>query len=199
MRLRIHAVLFMTALAAVTAAGQEIALQITPAATTVEFTLGDVFHTVHGNFQVKRGVIRFDPATGKASGEVVVDAASGDSGSAALDRRMHTNILESDRYPEMVFTPDRVEGQVAPRGASRVQVHGTFRIHGADHALVWPVTVRMNDSQVIAEVEFEVPYVKWGMKNPSTLILRVSDKVAIHIHAVAHIAPPPTVPAATGS
>ena len=87
----------------------------------VAFTLGDVLHTVHGTFALKRGNLRFDPETGKASGEIVVDAASGESGSAARDKRMHANILESARYPEIVFRPDRVEGKSRREGASDVR------------------------------------------------------------------------------
>jgi polyisoprenoid-binding protein YceI len=194
MRLRIRAVLLVAAASAAAAAGEEMALEVAPAATSVEFTLGGSLHTVHGKFRVKRGAVRFDPTTGKASGEVVVDATSGESGSGARDRRMHKSILESDRYPEIVLTPERVVGTVAPRGESRVEVQGTLRIHGTEHPVAWPVTVRVEESQITADLEFEVPYVKWGMKNPSTFMLRVSDKVAIHIRAVAHAAEgaPPT-------
>ena len=76
---------------------EDTVLQIDSSRTKVEFTLTDVLHTVHGSFQLKRGDLRFDPATGKASGELVVDAASGDSGSGARDRSMHKNVLESVR------------------------------------------------------------------------------------------------------
>src|ERR1700723_3868242 len=86
------------------ASGQEIAFNLDPAKTTVQFTLGASLHTVHGNFKLKRGAIRFDPATGKIGGEVVVDATSGESGSEGRDRRMHTQILDSARYPDIVFT-----------------------------------------------------------------------------------------------
>jgi polyisoprenoid-binding protein YceI len=163
-------------------------LQIDPSRTKVEFTVADVLHTVHGNFLLKRGDIRFDAATGKASGELVVDAASGDSGSGARDRNMHNNVLESARYPEIVFRPDRVEGKVAPRGASKVALHGTFSIHGAEHDITLPVEVEAADGQYTATMAFAVPYVQWGMKNPSTLFLRVSDKVEINIHTVARAA-----------
>jgi len=172
-------------LAMATLSAQETALPIDPAHTDVSFTLADVLHTVHGKFTLKRGTIGFDPATGKASGELVVDATSGESGSAARDHRMHQNILESGRYPEIVFRPDRVQGKVEPQGISQVQLHGIFTIHGVPHEIVMPVQVEANGDQYTAAAHFTVPYVQWGMKNPSTLILRVSDKVDIDIKTVA--------------
>jgi hypothetical protein len=38
-----------------------------------------------------------------------------------------------------------------------------------------------------ATMHFVVPYVQWGMKNPSTLFLRVGDKVNIDLEAVGHV------------
>jgi polyisoprenoid-binding protein YceI len=166
------------------ALGQEIVLDLDPARATVHFTLGATLHTVHGSFKLKPGVIRFDPASGKISGDAVADAASGESGDAARDRRMHKSILESERYPEIVFAPDRIDGTVAPQGASQVQVHGMLRIHGAAHEMTLPVQVQIANGQVTVTTHFAIPYVKWGMKNPSTLFLRVSDKV--EIDATAH-------------
>src|SRR5436305_1775261 len=83
-------------------AASESAVELDPARTNVSFTLGDVLHTVHGTFKLKRGSITFDSSTGKASGEIVVDVASGNSGSGTRDKRMHKEILESARYPEAV-------------------------------------------------------------------------------------------------
>ena len=163
--------------------GQEIALNLDPAAATVRFSLPATLHTVHGHFKMARCSVRFDPATGKISGEVVVDAASGASGDESRDRRMHKEILESTKYPEIVFAPDRVDGAVSPQGASQVQVHGIFRIHGAAHEITIPVLVRIVNGQASATTHFTVPYVKWGIKNPSTFLLRVSDKVEIEAAA----------------
>jgi len=179
-------VLALAALAATASiAAQDTVLRIDPARTKVEFTLDALLHTVHGTFQLKRADLRFDPATGRASGELVVDAASGKSDSDARDKRMHKDVLESDRYPEIVFRPDRVEGKVAPQGVSHAQLHGVFSIHGAEHDIVMPVDVEAAGGQFTATAKFTVPYVKWGMKNPSTLILRVSQEVQIAIHTVA--------------
>jgi polyisoprenoid-binding protein YceI len=172
--------LLLTALAVCAAAGaQEIVLNPDPAATTVEFKLSATLHTVHGSFKLKRGAIRFDPATGKISGEVVVDATSAVSGNDGRDRRMHREILESAKYPEIVFAPDRVVGAVAAQGVSQIQVHGMFRMHGAAHEITLPVQVRMSNGRAAAKTSFAIPYVQWGMRNPSTTFLHVSDKVEI--------------------
>jgi len=170
----------LTALAVCAAArGQEILLNPDPAHTTVQFKLPATLHTVHGSFKLKKGAIRFNPATGRISGELVVDATSANSGSDGRDRRMHKEILESAQYPEIVFTPDRVDGAVAPQGASQIQVHGMFRIHGAAHEITLPVQVQMNDGKASVRTSFTIPYVQWGMRNPSTTFLHVGDKVEI--------------------
>jgi polyisoprenoid-binding protein YceI len=177
--------------AALLAAGESLPSQprsliFDPAQTKVEFTLGATLHTVHGSFQLKRGTLNFDPQFGKAHGELVVDAASGESGNASRDKKMNANILESAKFPEIVFRPDRVDGKVAPEGKSQVQLHGVFAIHGVEHEILLPATVDAAAGQYKVEGTFAVPYVSWGMKNPSTLMLRVSDKVEIAIHTVAH-------------
>ncbi len=168
---------------------EEMSLQFDPAQTRVEWTLGDVLHTVHGTFKLKRGSLRFDPATGNASGELVVDASSGESGSGARDRRMQKNVLESQKYPDIVFRPQHVDGKVAPQGPSQVQVRGMFEIHGASHDVTVPAQVQISGDRMTADLTFPVPYVKWGLKNPSTLFLRVDEKVDIRIRAAAEIAP----------
>ena len=161
----------------------EVDLNFVPAKTTVNFTLGDVLHTVHGSFDVKHGAVHFDPATNNVSGEILVDATSGHSGSDGRDKKMHKEVLESGRYSDIVFRPDRVEGQVAALGDSTVQVHGMFTIHGAEHEITIPVRVEMAPGRWTATSRFTVPYVKWGMKNPSTFVLRVDQSVGIDIQA----------------
>jgi len=174
---------------AVPSATDEIVYELNPAQTEINFTLPDVLHTVHGTFQLKSGTVRFDPATGAASGAVIVDVTSGASGSAARDRKMHKEILESGRYPEAVFTPERVEGRFSPEGAAELQVHGLFKIHGGEHEIIFQTRVETKGDQLVVNMHGVLPYVQWGMKNPSTFILRVSDKVQLDIHATGHIHP----------
>jgi len=170
---------------------QETVVTLDPAQTRIEYTLGATLHAVHGTFRLKSGAVHFDPATGKAGGTIVVDATSGNSGNDGRDSKMHREILESPKYPVIVFTPARVKGVVNAQGASQVEVSGIFRLHGQDHDLTLPLAIQMAGSQVTASAHFAVPYQKWGLKNPSTFILRVKDTVEIDVEATGHLAAAP--------
>jgi polyisoprenoid-binding protein YceI len=170
------------AVASVAGAAQDVAFQLDPQHTVISFTLGDVLHTVRGTFKLKRGALHLDFASKKLTGEIVVDTKSGDSGSGMRDRKMHREVLESDRYPEITFRPDRVDGTVLLQGKSSVQVHGIFNIHGSDHELTVPAEIEMSSDYWTATLHFAVPYANWGMKNPSTL-LRVNESVDIDMTA----------------
>lgn len=168
------------------APAEEIKVTLDPAKTRIEWTLSDVLHTVHGTFKLKSGVILYDPATSMASGAIVVDAASGESGNHTRDSKMHKEILESKKYPEITFFPKHVIGQVV-KGSSEVEVQGTMRIHGSDHDLPLRLEIQAIAAQVTATTNFIVPYEAWGLKNPSTLLLRVENKVAISVSSAANI------------
>jgi len=186
----VPAVLILLAAAFISAAAQDTSFQLDPAQTSVKWTLGDVLHTVHGTFRLKQGALQFDPASGKIAGEIVVDAKSGESGSGMRDRKMHKEILESDRFPEITFRPDKIEGPVANLGKSLVKVHGVFSIHGVDREIMVPAEVEISADHWTATVHFTVPYAKWGMKNPSTLFLRVNDSVEIDLAMAGTVAKP---------
>jgi polyisoprenoid-binding protein YceI len=179
--------MLLLVLALTPAWAQRVDLEIDPAATTIGWTLGDVLHTVHGTFHLQKGGIWFDSAAGKAGGLLVVDAKSGESGSGARDGRMHKNVLESAKYPEIAFAPDGLSGPVAANGDSEVEVHGVFTIHGAGHELTAKVKTHAEPGKMTATLTFNVPYVKWGMKDPSTFVLKVKDFVTIDLQTTARV------------
>src|SRR6516162_4313430 len=80
--------ILLVLLACVPLAAEETVVDLNPSRTTVTFTLGDILHTVRGSFKLKRGSVHFDPDTGKAGGEIVVDVTSGNTNGDARDRRM---------------------------------------------------------------------------------------------------------------
>jgi len=167
---------------------QQKTFTLDPAQTKVNFTVDSTLHTVHGDFRLKRGSIEFDNATGQAGGEIVVDSASGRSGSDGRDKKMHKDVLESPKYSDIVFTPQHVKGTVAAEGKSQIEVEGTLTMHGKSKPATLPLEVQLQGGAGTADGSFTVKYQEWGMKSPSTFILRVSDKVEIHVHATGRIA-----------
>lgn len=169
------------------ASAQQTQFKLDPAKTRIDWTLGATLHSVEGTFQLKSGTIRFDPQTGEASGEIIVEAGSGNSGNGTRDSKMKREVLETARYPEIVFTPKHVSGYVAGQESSTVQVAGNFTIHGGTHELTMTMLVTIKSNAVEAHTKFVVPYEEWGMKNPSTLFLKVEKTVAITISAVGEV------------
>lgn len=156
-------------------------LELDPSKTLIEFELPGSLHTTHGNFKLKHGVIDADPATGVASGLIVIDAASGDSGIGARDQRMRASVLEADKYPEITFSPDHVTGQLEADGRFRAKLQGVLALHGNRHEVVLEVLGRLAGDKLVASSHFAIPYVDWGMKDPSLLFLKVDRQVNIDI------------------
>jgi hypothetical protein len=100
---------------------------------------------------------------------------------------MRANVLESARYPEIAFRPDRVDGKTGSTGDYDLQLYGVFTIHGGTHGMLMKVKTHIEQQELTAAISFTVPYVKWGMKDPSNFLLKVKDYVDIDIQTTAHI------------
>jgi polyisoprenoid-binding protein YceI len=159
----------------------ELVLTLDPGRSTLHWTLETTLHMVHGTFALKRGMVRLDTATNKVSGEIVADATSGESGNSSRDKKMHNEVLESQRYTEVVFRPDRVIGNIRAVGMSDVQIRGSVLLHGAEHEFTAPVHVELANNQWNATTKFAIPYLQWGLKNPSNFLLKVDGTVDIEI------------------
>lgn len=180
-RSRSTVVLALAVLSAVAARAETLVLD--PAASRVSFTLPASGHTVEGKLALKSGRITFDPATGDASGEIAVDLASAQTGNKQRDHKMHEEVLETAAHPLAVFRAEKVRGAIAPSGPSQVTLDGTLSFHGADHKLSLPAKVDVQNGHVKAEARFPVPYVEWGLKDPSVMFLRVDKVVTVLVDA----------------
>ena len=106
-------------------------------------------------------------------------------GNPARDVRMHKSVLESDRYPIISFRPTHVIGKVMSSSDEVVTVEGAFGIHGAEHPLQLRIHIHPEGNAITLQTHFTVPYVDWGMKDPSIFVLRVDKTVDIDIEATA--------------
>jgi polyisoprenoid-binding protein YceI len=147
----------------------------------VRFTLAATLHTVFGEGRVESGEIRFDPDTGAASGAVVVDARSFRTGIEARDDNMHTDVLESERFPEIRFAAERLEVGTRSADAADVTLHGTLALHGAEHPVAVPAHLSLEGGTLHVTSAFTVPYVAWGLRDVSTFVLRVAKEVEVQL------------------
>jgi polyisoprenoid-binding protein YceI len=162
-------------------AAPDLVLTLDPSQSQVHWDVDSTLHLVHGTFILKSGAVRLNPETGKADGEIVVSAQSGESGNGSRDKRMHKEILETAKYPDAVFRPAHFDGKLNPSGPSDVKLTGVFTIHGSDHQLTCQVHAEVLGDRWTATGKFEVPYVQWGIKDPSNFVLKVKPVVNVEL------------------
>jgi polyisoprenoid-binding protein YceI len=182
---RTKGILAMLALALcpLDAAAQPLVLTLSPDKTSVAFTVAATGHVIEGLLALDAGEIHFDPETGAASGQVTIDMRRAATGNRLRDHEMHANVLESQQYPIATFRPNRITGAFVSAGSSQLVLAGVLSLHGAEHSMTLPIRVRVEGETVSAEAVFEVPYVAWGLRDPSFLFLRVAPIAAVTLKA----------------
>ncbi len=162
---------------------------VNPDASKVAFALGGNTHHVNGTFHVQSGSIDFDNGAHTISGSVVVAAASGNSGDQARDKKINSDVLDVVHYADVLFVPKSFQGVVAASDDSTIQVTGVFTLHGTPHDLTVPMQIHIEGTTLTAKTHFTVPYVQWGLKDPSIFILKVAKVVDIDLTLEGSLSP----------
>jgi polyisoprenoid-binding protein YceI len=162
----------------------ERVLVLDPGATKIRFVLEATLHNVEGSARLLEGKVQFDPESGSATGVLRVDARSATTGINARDATMHAEVLESGRFPEVVFVSERIMDARGTASKRIISVVGRIKIHGVEQPLTILIEAKANDQRVRLQGRFVIPYVQWGMKDVSTFLLRVGKTVEIQIDAV---------------
>jgi polyisoprenoid-binding protein YceI len=160
-----------------------------PSASSVAFALTGTGHEVKGAFHLQSGTIVFDRSIPKMSGSIVVSAASGDSGDKGRDKKMHSDVLDVEHFADVTFAPQGYQGTLAAPGDSTIQVMGTFTLHGTPHDITVPMQIHIDGTALTAKGKFVVPYVQWGLKDPSWMILKVAKEVQVDLTLSGTLAP----------
>ena len=158
-----------------------------PDTSQVKITLKTTHELVNGTFHLQSGTIEFDRNTSTMTGTIVVAAGSGKTGNDMRDRRMDKEILKVNQYAWITFAPRTYSGTIAPSGDSSIQVSGTFTLLGSTHDLTIPVQIHIDGSMTTARSQFVIPYVQWGVKNPSFLFWKADNDVAIDFNMAGEI------------
>ena len=108
-----------------------------------------------------------------------------------LDRAIAVAAVMHDRIQGKLFTfvPQKYDGAIAATGDSTIQVSGTFTLHGTPHDLSVPMQIHIDGGTLTAKTHFIVPYVKWGLKDPSVFILKVAKEVDIDLTLIGKLSP----------
>ncbi len=182
------AVLLLSGLVTCRALAQPQRFTVNPDASSVTFKLSGSAHDTEGTFHVKSGAVDFDRSAAKILGLVVVSASSGNTGNGPRDERMWGEVLEISKFADISFAPKSYQGTIAASGDFTIQVSGIFTVHGGAHELTVPMQVHIEGGRCTAKTHFAVPYVKWGMKDPSVFILRVAKEVDVDLTLTGQLA-----------
>ena len=175
------AVLALAVILAPAALAQRQTLVVNPDASEVKMTLKTTHELVSGTFHIQSGSIEFDPGAPKVSGSVVVLAGSGKTGNDSRDKKMNKDILQVEQHATVSFEPKSYAGAIAPSGDSTIQVTGIFTLLGTPHEITIPILVHLEGATATAKAHFVVPYIQWGLKDPSFLFWKADKEVAIDL------------------
>ena len=175
------AVFALAVILAPAALAQHQTFSINSDASEVKMTLNSTHEVVHGAFHLQSGSIEFDRSASTMSGSIVVAAASGKTGNDSRDKKMDKDVLKTEQYTTVSFAPRSYTGTIAPSGDSTIQVTGVITLLGTPHDLTIPLQIHIAGETCKAKGHFVVPYVQWGLKDPSFLVFRTEKQVDIDI------------------
>jgi hypothetical protein len=147
----------------------------------VKIALKTTHELVNGTFHVQSGSIEFDPSTLKMKGSVVVLAGSGKTGNDSRDKKMNKDILKVEQYATVSFEPKAYTGAIALSDDSTIQVTGIFTLLGTPHEITIPILVHLEGTTATTKAHFVVPYIQWGLKDPSFMFWKADKDVAIDL------------------
>ena len=117
---------------------------------------------------------------------IVVELASFDTGIGKRNGHMRDNHLETDQYPEAVFTADRIIATSATAlglgQTATVRLAGSMDLHGVVRDGEYEVELTLDDSGVLlVAAEFVVSLEGHAIKRPKFLILKLADEQKISV------------------
>ena len=175
------AVVALAAILAPAALAQHQTFAVNPDASEVRMTLNTTHEVVNGTFHIQSGSIEFDRSNSRMSGSVAVLAGSGKTGNGSRDKKMNKDILEVEQHATVSFEAKTYTGAIAPSGDSTIQVTGIFTLLDAPHEITIPMLVHVEGTTATVKARFTVPYIQWGLKDPSFMFWKADKDVAIDL------------------
>ena len=113
-------------------------------------------------------------------------AGSGKTGNDSRNKNK-SSILKVDQYKTVSFAPKTYTGTIPASGDSTIQISGVFTLLGTPHDLTIPMHIHIGGRRQQRRRNSFFPYVQWGLKNPSFLIWKAENDVAINLNLVGRL------------
>lgn len=190
------AALFSTLVALIAFAGEpggaSLSYRIDREGSFLKWDLPATLHTVHGTVPEFSGAVETERgAAGQwtVRGRVVVRAAAMKTGNESRDRTMREKVLETDKFPEIVFEVSRVDADLSKLAAGEAfnaQVSGNLTVHGKTQPVDVRVKVEPSAGSVLVSGVFDLRWKSYGLQDPSFAFVTVREpmKVTFQLRAV---------------
>lgn len=119
---------------------------------------------------------------------VVLDRKTDDATREKITRTMHTEVLESAKYPNMFFKSVTVSDLTTGSGGEfRFRLTGDLTLHGVTKRVTIPVSAFLTPGQLRAEGKYTLKQTDFGIKPYSAAggTIKVKDEVVINYRIVA--------------
>jgi polyisoprenoid-binding protein YceI len=155
----------------------------------VQFRSEATSETVIGKTRSVSGFVELDPVTDTfaARGEVHVQLATLKTGNDMRDRHMRENHLETDRFPEAVFTLTQLAipaGSLADGKRTPVHVTGQLKLHGVEKTIEPETYLTYTDGDkptLKIESLFPVTLDDYSISRPQFLVLRLAKTQQVSV------------------
>lgn len=184
------------------AAVRDLRYAIDPAGSSLAWELPATLHTVHGRAPEVSGTVSASFTEGgdgqlRVEARIAVKAAAMVTDNASRDRNMREKVLETDRYPEIVFEARRVTADLARLKAGErftAVVVGDLTVHGRAVPIQFPVEVSVLAERVILQGSFPLSWKQYGLHDPSFGVVKVKDPLKVVFRLIAVPSPPVAAP-----
>jgi polyisoprenoid-binding protein YceI len=108
-----------------------------------------------------------------------------------IEQTMKGEVLETSRFPEIVFESDTVSGEMIFQGRYRINMSGNVSLHGTTRNEKVQAQVTAGEEQLRAEGDFHLRQSDYGIKLVKVAggALKVKDEVKITFDIQAQAAP----------
>ena len=142
------------------------------------------------------GVAQFNPGpstpaslqlTIKSESLAVTDKVSA-SDRAKIEKTMREEVLEVDKYPEIVFKSTKIDIDKLENGQYQAKVFGELTLHGVTKTGLITATVVMSDNNLHAKGNFDLHQSQYSIKPVSAGggTIKVKDQLKFTFDIVAH-------------